>query len=244
LVSTAATTAITPSTDASAITITTSTDEPTTSGPTASDPTASDSGVDEGLAATALLEPDDVAEDWGSMGEELIFPNSAEIARPIAACKPYAEIVFEGGSQHGVGKSGVISNSPNPVFLYTAVFETVEQASAMLDAVSSAGFDECWARFNEAAVLKMPTPITNPKYAPETPPNLALVADASTVKFLVGTLEFSGSEVPDTCVCIFARVGRGVVEVHSAEATLTLEQRIVLTQLAIDKMQRVLAAAD
>jgi hypothetical protein len=194
------------------------------------------------LAAAALLEPADVGKGWGLVSENLIFPISADIARPLAACKSYAEIVFEGGSQHGAGKSGVISNSPNLVFLYTVVFPTVEQATAMIDAVASAGFDECWARFNEASILKMPLPVKNPKYEPKPPPSFTLTADASTVKHLVGSIEFSGSVVPDTCVCIFARVGRGVVSVHSAEETLTPEERVAVAQSAIDKMRRTLAA--
>lgn len=198
--------------------------------------------ADERLVAAALLEPGDVGEEWEQVSEPFFFPNSAELARPLAACQPYSEVVFQGGSQHGVGKSGAISYRQNAVFLYVAVFPTAELASAMLDAVSSVGFDECWARFNEAAVLSMPMPITNPTYSPQTPPSFALNADASSVKYLVGTVEFGGAETTDTCVCIFARVGRGVVEVHSTEPTLTPEKRVALVQLAIDKMRRTLAA--
>jgi hypothetical protein len=198
---------------------------------------------DKRIAAAALLEAGDVGEEWEQGTEQLIFPNSAELARPIAACQPYSELVFQGGSQHGVGKSGVISYRQNPVFLYVAVFPTAELASAMLDAVSSAGFDECWARFNEAAVSSMPMPVTNPKYSPQPAPSFTLNADASSVKYLVGTVEFSGAETTDTCVCIFARVGRGIVEVHSTEPTLTPERRVALVQLAIDKMRSTLAAA-
>lgn len=199
--------------------------------------------ADEGLAAEALLEPGDVGDDWEAVSEQMIFPNSAELARSIPECQPYAEVVFQGGSQHGVGKSSVMSYRQNLVFQYVAVFPTVEQASTMLDAVSSPGFDECWARFNEAAVQSMPMPITNPKYSPQPPPSFALDADATSVKYLVGTLEFSGAETTDTCVCIFARVGRGIVEVHSTEPTLTPEDRLALVQQAIDKLRRTLAAA-
>jgi hypothetical protein len=198
--------------------------------------------ADERLVAEALLDPGDVSDEWEAVSERMIFPNSAELARPIAECQPYAEVVFQGGSQHGVGKSSVISYRQNLVFLYVAVFPTEEQASAMLDAVSSAGFDECWARFNEAAVQSMPMPITNPKYSPQPPPSFALEADAASVKYLVGTVEFSGAETTDTCVCIFARAGRGIVEVHSTEPTLTPENRLALVQLAIDKLRLTLAA--
>jgi hypothetical protein len=198
--------------------------------------------ADERLVAEALLEPADAGEDWEQVSEAFFFPNSAELARPIAECQPYAEVAFQGGEQHGVGTSSAISYRQNVVFLYVAVFPTVEMASAMLDAVSSEGFDECWARFNEAAVLNMSMPITNPRYSPEPPPDFTFDADAWSVKYLVGTVEFGGAETTDTCVCIFARVGRAVVEVHSTEPTLTPEKRVALAQLAIDKTRRTLAA--
>jgi len=60
------------------------------------------------------------------------------------------------------------------------------------------------------------------------------------VRHVIGTIVVDGSEGDDTCVCVFAQVGRGVVIVHSALPHFSLDERVAMTQTAIDKLRDVL----
>ena len=53
----------------------------------------------------------------------------------------------------------------------------------------------------------------------------------------------NGSKIGDTCICAFARIGRGVVELHSGADMLEPGPRSKLVQTAIDKLRATLAAA-
>lgn len=193
------------------------------------------------LAAAALLTAEDLPDGWDSMGEEFHFPNSAELARTVPTCADFSEVVFDGGSSNGVGASATLSKGGAQLVLaHATVFPSEAAAAAALDAVASPEFDQCWADFNEIAVPFLPFGITSATYDVATPPDLDLTADAVSVKFLEGSFELGGTEVPDTCICVFAQVGRGVVEVSATEATLTIEERTAYVQNAIDKMRSVL----
>lgn len=215
----------------------------TTTGDVA-DTTASETGDtrvappnDQALAEAALLVPGDVGDGWERLNAELNFPNDAELARTVAECADYAELVFAGGDRHGVGTSAALSAGEDIVFTYVVVFPTVEAAAAMLAAVSEPGFDSCWARFNDVAVPEMPFGVEEATYEPLPPPVLDFTADASTVKFLDGSVTIGGDSIPDTCVCAFAQVGRGVVEVHSAAPVFDLERRADVIQAAVDRLR-------
>jgi hypothetical protein len=211
--------------------------------PTSSPPETSEPSADAALAERALLVPEDLGDGWGTMDDELLFPNTAELARGVPECEAFAELAFDGGADHGVGRSSTLVTGIDPLFLYVVVFPTAEQASAMLEAVSTPDFDECWRRFNEVAVIEMPFGVTAASYELGTPPELQIEADAYTVKFIEGTIEIGGTPIPDTCVCAFAQVGRGVVEVHSILAALDPAARSEVVQTAIDKLAAELDAA-
>ncbi len=49
-----------------------------------------------------------------------------------------------------------------------------------------------------------------------------------------------GAESGDSCVCVFSRVGRAVVLVHSAAEQFDDEERVVMTQTAIDKAKKLI----
>ena len=197
---------------------------------------------DGALASAALLTADDLGDGWEAMGPEFDFPNSAELARTVAECEQFSELVFQGGEQHGAGASEALASGENLVFAYVVVFPTVEEASAMLDAVDSAAFDTCWARFNDVAVTEFPFGIESGTYASHEPPELSFTAHDSTVKYLDGSYVIAGDTIPDTCVCVFAQVGRGIVEVHSAAPVFDPARRSEAVQTAIDRLQTTLGA--
>ncbi len=196
---------------------------------------------DAAVVADALLTPADLGNGWGDASEQMSFPNSAEMAATVPECAPYVDLVFAGGADHGVGQSAALTKGPDVLFTYVVVFPTEAAATAMLDAVQSPGFDACWAKFNDVAVPAMPIGATSATYENDTPPDLTFTADQSSVKSLVGTVTMGGSDLPDTCVCTFARSGRGVVEVHSTASAFTASTRSAIIQQAIDKLSTRLA---
>lgn len=52
-----------------------------------------------------------------------------------------------------------------------------------------------------------------------------------------GNVTIGGTELADSCVCVFARVGRALVAVHSSEPVLDLPARQQLVQTAVDKVR-------
>lgn len=197
---------------------------------------------DGALATAALLTADDIGDGWEQMSSEFDFPNSAELARTVPECEQFAELVFDGGEQHGAGASEALGSGEDLVFTYVVVFPTVKEASAMLDAVDSTAFDTCWARFNDVAVTEFPFGIESGTYASHEPPQLSLTAHDSTVKYLDGSFVMAGDTIPDTCVCVFAQVGRGIVEFHSPAPIFDPARRSEVVQAAIDRLQTTLGA--
>jgi hypothetical protein len=200
--------------------------------------------TDAQSAAPLLLVPADLGAGWNVIPADQFFPNSADVARALPQCDRYAELVFEGGARHGVGAQTAIANEPQKqlFYEYAVIFPTTDAATAMMNAVAESGFADCWGAFNEAAVKLLPYGITDANYHSDTPPQLTLTADRFTVESLVGTIKIGGSPLDDTCVCAFAQVGRGIVEVHSQAQTFDPTQRSRLIQAAIDKLSRVLSA--
>lgn len=86
----------------------------------------------------------------------------------------------------------------------------------------------------------MPLGISEAAYTSQTPPAQTFDADSSAVKYLTGTAKAGGSEMGDTCVCVFAQVGRAVVEVHSTEGVFDPANRSTFFQTAIDKVKATL----
>jgi hypothetical protein len=172
----------------------------------------------------------------------LSFPNSADLARTVPACAPYVDLVFNGGAQHGVGRSAALGDDTGKlVFTYVVVFRSSSDAAKMAAAVATPGFDACWVAFNDAAVPTMPLGVTKASYHSVTPPTLQVTSDSLTVKALDGTDTMGGNEIPDTCVCAFAQVGRAVVEVHSVADAYSPADRSALVQKAVDKVKAQLA---
>jgi hypothetical protein len=217
-------------------------DDTTSSGSTSTSTTttvasSSTAAEDQALAAHALLAPDDLPDGgWAEGPPEGVFPNSAELASTVPSCADYVDVVFEGGSEHGEGKSGILGRGDQVLFTYVVVFPTDEGAIAMMDAVSEPAFDECWVDFNEAAALAMPFGIEAASYTEQEPPDVTVSADDVNVEHMGGTITVGGSELTDSCVCVFARSGRGVVEVHSAEPVMDIEERSETSQIAVDKL--------
>lgn len=195
---------------------------------------------DLALAEGALLTPDDLEGNWRVTEPEGDHPMSAELARTAPACAPFADIVFEGGAQHGLGATVTLQREDSLVYTYVVVFPTSEEAEMMMRSVASTEFDDCWSQFVALGAIAMPFGITEAQYDKAEPPAMTFVADSYTIRHLIGTIVVEGVEASDTCVCVFAQVGRGVVVVHGALPHFSLEEREEITQTAIDKLRDVL----
>jgi len=213
-----------------------STTNPAEVSTTASAPTSPQNAALE----AALLSPADLGADWDSLAETHRFPNGADLAATVEACAPFVDLVFDGGAQHGTGASAALGNGQDIVFTYVVAFDTEEQAAAMLGAVQSPGFAECWARFNEVAVLELPMGISSATYESGEPPALDIAADAVAVLHLTGEVKFGDTAFADTCTCVFVQAGRGVVEVHSTDFVFTPEERSALIQVAVERLRAAL----
>ena len=123
---------------------------------------------------------------------------------------------------------------------YVVIFPTADQAAEMVQAVASPEFDDCWSQFQAVAMKAMPMGVTEASYDKADPSDLELVADSYVVRSVVGTATIDGSEFGDTCICVFAQVGRGVVEIHSAAEDADPHERTEVAQVAIDKLREVL----
>jgi hypothetical protein len=197
---------------------------------------------DAALADKALITGREIGDKWETANSRLLYPNDAGLARTVSSCNAFVETVFDGGQKHGAGVSRVLGNERDLVFLYAVVFPTVDAASAMMAAVADPAFDRCWAEFNNVAVMKMPLGVERANYQPATPPSLTATADKMSVKFIEGNVTIGGTQMKDNCVCVFAQVGRGVVEVHSISYVLDDQQRSKVVQAAVDRLRTTLAA--
>ncbi|HMK10665.1 MAG TPA: hypothetical protein VK461_03740 [Acidimicrobiales bacterium] len=196
---------------------------------------------DEKTAEAALLTGSDVGDGWSVVDAKWDFPNSAALAATIPECADFVDLVFGGGARHGVGVSRTLGSDTDLVFTYSVVFPNADDAAAMIAAVGSPAFDTCWIKYNEVAAVKMPFGVSEASYTTNAPPNLTFTADSSAVKSLDGSVNIGGTEVHDTCVCVFAQAGRGVVEVHSPAGALDPATRSAVVQAAIDHMRSALS---
>jgi hypothetical protein len=206
----------------------------------ATEPLSPAVAADRALAQAALLVPDDLDGNWRALGPEGDFPSSAELARTVPACANFADLVFDGGADHGAAETVTLQREDSLLYNYVVIFESPEEAAAMVTAVGSPEFDDCWSQFMGVAVQAYPQDISDARYVTATPPEMEFVADSYATKMVTGTIVVDGSESDDSCICVFAQVGRAVAVVHSAAAHFDAEERILLTQTGIDKARDVI----
>ena len=95
---------------------------------------------DRELAEAALLAPDDLEGDWRAPARRATVRTPPRLARTAPACVPFADLVFEGGAQHGAGShrrrcSGRrVSSTPT-----SSSSRPAEEAATMMSAVDVAG---------------------------------------------------------------------------------------------------------
>lgn len=201
-------------------------------------PEATDTGgsepatADEGIARAALLQPDDIGDDWQDYGPDSAFPMTAELAAAVPSCAPFVDIVFDGNS--GVWASTGLGRDMDIAFASVTVFATEAEAAAMVAATDTSEFDQCWADFNEVAVVALPFGVDSASYESVEPPDVALGGDSSSLHALDGTITLGSSEVPDSCVCAFVQKGRTVVAFHSAAPVFSDAERgdVITTAVA------------
>ena len=95
----------------------------------------------------------------------------------------------------------------------------------MVAATATPEFDQCWADFNEVAIVALGVGVDSASYESVEPPDVELGGDSSSLQALEGTLTFGSTTVPDTCVCAFVQQGRTVVAFHSAAPIFTSATR-------------------
>ena len=166
------------------------------------------------LAQAALLQPADVGDGWQDYGPESAFPMTAELALSIPSCAPYVDVVFDGNT--GVWASTTLGRNEGVAFTSVTVFPSEAEAAAMVAATATPEFDQCWADFNEVAVVAMPFGIDAASYESVEPPDVELAGDSSSLHALEGTFTLGSTSIPDSCVCAFVQQGRTVVTFHSA----------------------------
>lgn len=204
------------------------------------DATSEAPSADAELAAAALIAPEDLDGDWRVVFPELFWPNTAELARTAPACVSFADLVFEHGALHGTGATTTLQRNESVLYAYVVVFPTVAEAAEMVAAVASPEFDDCWAEFTGVAAMATPFGITEASYVIADPPEMTFDAESYVNRATVGTVVIDGSEVGDSCICVFAQEGRAVVEIHSAAEHLEPAERVFVTQAAIDKLRDVI----
>jgi hypothetical protein len=187
---------------------------------------------DEGIARAALLQPDDIGDGWQDYGSDSAFPMTAELAAAVPSCAPFVDVVFDGNT--GVWASTGLGRDMDIAFTSVTVFATEADASAMVAATATPEFDQCWADFNEVAVVELPFGIDSASYEPVEPPDLELGGDSSSLHALDGTIRLGSSDVPDSCVCAFVQQDRSVVAFHSAAPVFSAAERsdVIATAVA------------
>jgi len=187
------------------------------------DTDAPESAPDEAaIAQAALLQPEDLGDGWQDLGPGSAFPMTAELAASVPSCAPFVDVVFEGNS--GVWAHTTLSR-PEVVFTSVTVFPTEAEAAAMVAATATPEFDQCWADFNEVAIVEMPLGIDSASYESVEPPDIELGGDSSSLLALDGTITLGATSIPDSCVCAFVQQGRAVVAFHSTAPVFSAAAR-------------------
>ncbi len=187
---------------------------------------------DEDIARAALLQPDDIGDEWQDYGPDSAFPMTAELAAAVPSCAPFVDIAFDGNT--GVWASTGLGRDMDIAFTSVTVFATEADAAAMVAATATPEFDQCWADFNEVAVVELPFGIESASYESVEPPAVALGGDSSSLHALDGTITLGSTDVPDSCVCAFVQQGRSVVAFHSAAPVFSAAERsdVIATAVA------------
>jgi hypothetical protein len=175
------------------------------------------------IAEAALLQPGDIGDGWQDLGSQFEFPMTAELAASVPSCAPFVDVVFEGNT--GVWAHTTLGRNTDIAFTSVTVFPTEAEAVAMVAATATPEFDQCWADFNEVAVVAMGVGVDSASYESVEPPDVELGGDSSSLHALEGTFMFGATSVPDSCVCAFVQQGRTVVTFHSAAPIFTAAAR-------------------
>ncbi len=196
-----------------------------------------DEGVE--IAQAALLQPDDLGDGWQDLGSEFTFPMTAELAASVPSCAPFVDVVLEGNT--GVWAHTTLGRNTDIAFTSITVFPTEAEAAAMVAATATPEFDQCWADFNEVAIVAMGVGVDSASYETVEPPDVELGGDSSSLQALDGTLTFGATSVPDTCVCAFVQQGRTVVAFHSAAPIFTAAARRDVIATALTRVDETVA---
>lgn len=188
----------------------------------------------QALADAALVRPGDLGDGWQDLGPGTAFPMTAELATAVPSCAPFGSVVFDGND--GVWAQTALGRDADIAFASVTVFATADEAAAMVAAAGTPEFEQCWADFNDVAVVALPFGIQSAHYEPAEPPLLELGGDSSTVHALDGTIHFGPTPVPDTCVCVFVQEGRSVVAFHSAAPAFTPAERSAVIAAAVARV--------
>ena len=202
-----------------------STQPPATESTPATEPTdtAGPSTDEQATARAALLQSADLGAGWQDLGPDFAFPMTAELAASVPSCAPFVDVVFEGNT--GVWASTGLGRNMDIAFTSVTLFPSDTEAATMVAATATPEFDQCWADFNEVAVVELPFGITSASYESAEPPDIELGGGSSSLHALDGTITLGSTDVPDTCVCAFVQQGRTVVAYHSAAPVFTPAER-------------------
>jgi hypothetical protein len=201
---------------------------------------ATEVSSDQALAQAMLLTPDDLDGPFRALPPEGDWPYSAEIARKAPSCIPFADAVFGGGPNHAASATVTLERENSDLYAYVVVFPTREEAAAMMTVVESPAFDECWSEYMGVAAEGWIAGITDAHYSKTTPPAMTFDADRYFTRMVRGTIVIDGAKSGDSCICVFTQVGRAVVLVHSAAEQFNTEDRVAMTQSAIDKARKLI----
>lgn len=168
----------------------------------------------QAMAEAALLRPDDLGDDWQDLGPASVFPMTSALAASLPSCTSFVEPVFE--DDDGVWAHRALGRGADVAFTSVTVFATEADAAAMVAATAEPAFDQCWADFNEVAVVGLGFGVESADYASVDPPDIELGGDSSSLQALEGTVTFGSTSFPDTCICAFVQQGRTVVTFHAA----------------------------
>lgn len=168
----------------------------------------------QAMAEAALLRPEDLGDDWQDLGPASVFPMTSALAASLPSCTSFVEPVFE--DDDGVWAHRALGRDADVAFTSVTVFASEADAAAMVAATAEPAFDQCWADFNEVAVVELAFGVESADYESVDPPDIELGGDSSSLQALEGTVTFGSTSFPDTCVCAFVQQGRTVVTFHAA----------------------------
>ena len=159
---------------------------------------------------------------------------TAELAASVVSCAPFVDVVFEGNT--GVWASTGLGRDMDIAFTSVTVFPTETEAAAMIAATATPEFDQCWAEFNEVAVVELAIGIESASYESVEAPAVDLGGDSSSLHALDGTITLGSTDVPDSCVCAFVQNGRTVVAFHSAAPVFSDSERSDVIATAVSRV--------